>query len=197
MPVLPNSRHEHFAQSVATGLSIVKAYTSAGYSRSSATSNAARIRRNAGISARIADLKTTIAEGVVKFEIRNRSARLQVLQNQCDDMHNLVEARAILYADHPEGATGMVMKDYRGQKARKEIWKFDAGLVAQILHTLKQAAIEEGQWSEKAPVIGRGGHQRNHATAERGSGSVRRGEATAGRGADSVVDDSSTNDEAR
>jgi hypothetical protein len=30
-----------------------------------------------------------------------------------------------------------------------EIGKFDAALAAQILHTLKQAAIEEGQWTEK------------------------------------------------
>ena len=154
MPVLPNSRHEQFAQSVATGLSIVRAYTSAGYSQSSATSNAARIRRNAGISARIADLKTTIAEGVVEFEIRDRSARLQVLQNQLDDMLSLQQARALLYSEHPEGATGMVMKDYRGQKPRKEIWKFDAALVAQILNTLKQAAIEVGQWNEKRPLSG-------------------------------------------
>ena len=64
-------------------------------------------------------------------------------------MLNLQRARALQYADHPEGATGMVVKDYRGQKAQKEIWKFDAALMTQILHTLKQAAIEVGDWGAK------------------------------------------------
>ena len=41
------------------------------------------------------------------------------------------------------------MKDYRGQKAQKEIWKFDAALATQVLHILKQAAIEVGEWNEK------------------------------------------------
>jgi hypothetical protein len=47
------------------------------------------------------------------------------------------------------GATGMLVKDYRGKNAEQEIWKFDASLVAQINDVLKQAAIEEGQWNEK------------------------------------------------
>src|SRR5216683_1987183 len=64
-------------------------------------------------------------------------------------MIDLQRARALLYAHHPEGATGMVVKGYRGQRAKKEIWKFDAALVTQILNTLKQAAIELGQWNEK------------------------------------------------
>ena len=154
MPVLANSRHEHFAQSVATGLSIVRAYTSAGYSKNSAASNAARIRGNEGVSARIADLKTTNAEGVVKFGIWNRSARLHVLQNQLDGMLNLQRARAFEYSDHPGGATGTLVKDYRGKNAEQEIWKFDAALVAMITNTLKQAAIKEGQWTEKRQVAG-------------------------------------------
>jgi hypothetical protein len=43
----------------------------------------------------------------------------------------------------------MLVKDYRGKNAEQEIWKLDAALVTQINATLKQAAIEEGQWSEK------------------------------------------------
>ena len=42
------------------------------------------------------------------------------------------------------GATGMLVKDYRGKNAEQEIWKFDAALVSTINDTLKQAAIEEG-----------------------------------------------------
>src|SRR5450759_4126696 len=47
------------------------------------------------------------------------------------------------------GATGMLVKDYRGKNADQVIWKFDSALAARIADTLKQAAIEEGQWTEK------------------------------------------------
>jgi hypothetical protein len=61
----------------------------------------------------------------------------------------------LVYADYPgSGATGMLVKDYRGKNAGQEIWKFDAGLEAQIKDTLKQAAIEEGQWTEKRDAKG-------------------------------------------
>jgi hypothetical protein len=60
-------------------------------------------------------------------------------------MLNLQRARAFEYSDHPGGATGMLVKDYRGKNAEQEIWKFDASPVAQINDVLKQAAIEEGQ----------------------------------------------------
>ena len=44
------------------------------------------------------------AEGVIDLQIRNCSARIEVLQNQFDARHNLERVRALLYADHPEGA---------------------------------------------------------------------------------------------
>ena len=66
----------------------------------------------------------------------------------------LSAARAIEYADNLQGATGVVVKDYRGRHAKKEIWKFDSALESAIRKTLKQAAIEEGQWNEKREVSG-------------------------------------------
>jgi hypothetical protein len=52
------------------------------------------------------------------------------------------------------GHTGMPVKDYRGKNAEQEIWKFDAALVDKFAALLKQAAIEEGQWTEKRDVSG-------------------------------------------
>jgi hypothetical protein len=109
---------------------------------------------NDGVLARIEALKTSVAEGVVQLEIRNRSARVQLLRRQLDGMLNLQQARAFEYSDHPGGSTGMLVKDYRGKNAEQEIWKFDAALVAQIKDVLKQAAIEEGQWTEKRGLSG-------------------------------------------
>jgi hypothetical protein len=61
----------------------------------------------------------------------------------------------------------MLVKDYRGKNAEQEIWKFDASLVEQINEVLKQAAIEEGQWTRKRSD-GQRGDERDHGPAERG-----------------------------
>jgi hypothetical protein len=99
--------------------------------------------------ARIHELKTTFAQGVIQLEIRQRSARVQILQNQLNRMCRLVEARAPLSTPPPRCATGLLVRDYRGKNAEREVWKFDAALVAQLNEVLKQAAIEEGQWTDK------------------------------------------------
>ena len=69
-------------------------------------------------------------------------------------MSRVIAARAFEYADHPGGASGMLMRDYRGKNAEKVIWRFDAALVSQMNDAMKQAAIEEGQWLEKREVSG-------------------------------------------
>jgi len=150
--VLDNTKHELFAQSVAKGISATGAYTSVGYSEAGAAASALRLRTDANVSARIEELKTSITEGVVEVDIRKRPARVQILEDNLNCMWSLIEARGVEHADHPGGATGMLVKDYRGKNAEREIWKFDATLVTQINATLKQAAIEEGQWSEKREV---------------------------------------------
>ena len=109
-----------------------------------ASASASRLLTDAKVSARIEELQTLIAESVVKVEIRQRSARVEVLENNLNRMCSLIEARALEYADHPGGATGMLVKDYRGKNAEQEIWKLDAALLSQINATMKQAAIEEG-----------------------------------------------------
>ena len=48
----------------------------------------------------------------------------------------------------------MLVRDYCGKNAEREIYRFDSALVAQINDTLKQAAIEEGQWTEKRETAG-------------------------------------------
>ena len=48
---------------------------------------------NDGILSRIEELKTTIAAGVVDLEIRKRSARVRVLQNNLNRLLGLIEAR--------------------------------------------------------------------------------------------------------
>jgi hypothetical protein len=54
----------------------------------------------------------------------------------------------------PGAATGCVVKDYRGKDATSVVWKFDAAVEAAIRDALKQAAIEEGQGTEKRDAGG-------------------------------------------
>jgi hypothetical protein len=45
-------------------------------------------------------------------------------------MRNLIEARAIEYADHLGGATGMLVKDYRGKNAEQRHFPLPASCFA-------------------------------------------------------------------
>ncbi len=62
MPVLPNQRHERFAQELAKGKSADEAYETAGYNRS--RKNAHRLRTNEGIQARMRELQRPAAAAV-------------------------------------------------------------------------------------------------------------------------------------
>lgn len=55
MPKLKNTRHELFAQALATGASAVDAYEAAGYKRSN--NGASRLADNEGVQARVAELQ--------------------------------------------------------------------------------------------------------------------------------------------
>jgi hypothetical protein len=92
---------------------------------------------------------------VVAAEVRRRLWRVQVLQHRFDAMLALSEARALEYAGDPGGSTGLLVN--RGKDANQMVWKFDAALEARIADNLKQAAIEEGQWTEKRDIAGSAG----------------------------------------
>ena len=88
-------------------------------------------------------------------EIRRRSWRVQVLQDRVDGMIAFSAARAAEYAEgNPAAATGLLVKDYRGKDANQVVWKFDSALESKIMEALKQAAIEEGQGSDKRDLSG-------------------------------------------
>jgi phage terminase small subunit len=61
MPALKNPRHERFAQAVVRAVDAATAYRNAGYDskRVAAEAGASRLLRNAAVTARIAELRTT------------------------------------------------------------------------------------------------------------------------------------------
>jgi hypothetical protein len=112
MPILAHTKHEQFAQSVAKGRNPSlrdqcdrRLHFRGDYSKSGAAAPASRLLTNANVSARIKEPKTSIAEGVMEVEIRQRSARVEVLQNNLDRMRGVIEGRALEYSGHPGRAT--------------------------------------------------------------------------------------------
>lgn len=67
MPILDNARHERFAQAIAAGKNATDAYVSAGYEAkgNSAEAAASRLLRDVKVTARIAELQSRVAEGIV------------------------------------------------------------------------------------------------------------------------------------
>jgi len=152
MVVLENSKHEQFAQFVAKGVSASKAYVSVGYSQGGAAQGAARLLRNAKVCSHVAEIRSVLAEGVIQREITNRNARVSLLQDLVDRMRRVIEERGAEMADVPGGASGLLVKTYKGKDAETAVYRFDAALVEQMNATCKQVAIEIGQWSEKRQV---------------------------------------------
>ena len=151
MAVLDNSKHEHFAQLVAKGVSATKASTSAGYSDKGAKQSAARLLTNADLCARIRELQETLSAGTIALEISSRNARVQALQHRWDRMRRVIDERAASpdFAEVPGRTTGLLVKDYKGKAADTLVYKVDTGLLAELRNHEKQAAEELGQWSEK------------------------------------------------
>jgi len=64
MPILPNARHEQFAQAIAAGTTADAAYKHAGFKPSRA--HASRLAAKGNIRARIAELQAEVAERVIE-----------------------------------------------------------------------------------------------------------------------------------
>ena len=109
---------------------------------------AAQLLTPADPGARIRELPQAISEGTIAPDIRIRAARAQVLQNRLEKMLALSAATALEYSYNAQGATGLVVRECRGKDC-EETWKFDSALETAIRETLKQVAIEQGQWTEK------------------------------------------------
>lgn len=167
MAVLDNSKHEHFAQLVAKGVSATKAYTSAGYSDKGAQPSGARLLLNAMVCNRIREIQETFSAGTIALEISSRNARVQALQERWDKMRQVITERAVHYAKGgddesdaivPGGETGLLVKDFKGKEADQPVYKVDTGLLAELRNHEKQAAEELGQWTEKRQLTDADGH---------------------------------------
>jgi len=94
MPVLTNSRHEHFVQGLISGATATSAYIGAGYSKNGAAQSAQRLLKQSEIQARKAELERGIEGQFVAGQIADRQYRLAILQDLLDRLLALIEERA-------------------------------------------------------------------------------------------------------
>jgi phage terminase small subunit len=93
MPVLDNQRWELFAQKIAAGESTVRAYELSGFRRS--RSNAARLRANESVSARVFELQQASAAGA-KITLDGLLDELEHARQRADSLGQLsASVRAI------------------------------------------------------------------------------------------------------
>jgi hypothetical protein len=153
MSVLDNSKHEQFAQLVAKGVSATKAYISVGYSANGARAGAARLYAKATVCARIRQIQETLSTGTIALEISSRNARVAALQKRWDSLRAgldlILQQRGADMADVPGGASGLLVRDYKGKEADRLVSRIDPGVVsllAELRGHERQAAEELEQW---------------------------------------------------
>ena len=81
MPVLPNSKHEQFAQLLVTGKTPPEAYVAAGYASKTAYTCGPRLLKTASVQARVRELQQTVATAAVTRAVLDRAFVLRELMD--------------------------------------------------------------------------------------------------------------------
>jgi phage terminase small subunit len=108
MPILPNNRHELFAQGLAKGLSADAAYQAAGYKPN--RGNAATLKANQSISKRVEELQAAAAAKTVL-------SRQWVIERLVETVERAMQA--VPHLDHEGNPTGVFT--YQGNVAIKAL----------------------------------------------------------------------------
>lgn len=101
MPILPNPKHEAFAQALAKGASAADAYAQAGYKAS--RSAASRLSTNVNIEARVAELVERISEKA-EWTAADRLASLKTIHDAQAKADPRVAIAAIAEANKMQGS---------------------------------------------------------------------------------------------
>jgi len=101
MPILPNPRHESFAQHLAKGKTADEAYVLAGFKAN--RGNAARLKANESIAARVAELQSKAAEKA-EWTAADRLASLKTIHDAQAKADPRVAIAAIAEANKMQGS---------------------------------------------------------------------------------------------
>ncbi|WFU89476.1 hypothetical protein QA644_10760 [Rhizobium sp. CC1099] len=111
MPVLKNARHEKFAQALAKGKSATDAYAEAGFKPHDG--NAARLRGNERISARVDEIKSRVAEKA-EWTAADRLLALKTIFDREAEKDARVAISAIAEANKMQGSYAPVKREVTG-----------------------------------------------------------------------------------
>jgi len=156
MPVLKNSKHEKFCQLVAKGESLISAYEQSGYAKGS-DGNAARLKGNERISARIEEIQSRISESLVAQSIAVKEARIKAANERWLKLQIVIAERAVdpQMQDVAGGKTGLLSHDQKSIGAGPaaeviDVYSVDTGVLKELREHEVQVAKELGQWVEKS-----------------------------------------------
>lgn len=128
-------------------------------------------KQDEGFIARVEELRQEARDAVKDMFIAQRENRIKLYNNQALELLRLKAARAETHADDPEmpgGNTGTLVKKktsrretrIRGEDNSEIITvevNYDRAVDAELRELAKQAAIEQGDWTEKKEHTGAGG----------------------------------------
>ena len=93
---------------------------------------------------------------MIALEISSRNARVAALQKRRDRLRagldRILDQRDADMADLPGGASGLLVRDYKGKKADRLVTRIDPGVVslfAELRGHERQAAEELEQWKAR------------------------------------------------
>lgn len=125
-----------------------------------------RWQSDPAFKARVSELRAANRERTDGEGIRRKDNRLARLQDLSERMQTIITERGAemglsgVFTDEngtkyelseiPGGKSGLLARSY--DKMGIAVYKFDAALVRELRETLKQAAIETGQWTEKQEI---------------------------------------------
>lgn len=181
MTSLSKPKHELFAQLVVRGETARKAYLAAFGAKKGADQSAARLLKSAKVSARIAELRSKVADELLSETILARKGRLKALEDRWKALNQVIAERGKCLGqlnihgypiadeqasptgrpDHiapaPGASSGLVCLDWRGKSADRAVWKVDTGTLAELRAIEQQTARELGEWDPEPGAGDRGG----------------------------------------
>jgi phage terminase small subunit len=108
VPILSNSKHERFAQEVASGKSLSEAYVIAGYAKNDG--NAVRLKGNEKVKRRIEEI---LAVGAEKAGVTVERVLTELAKIGFSDIRKIVKWRSTMVTeeDNPDGGETLVVKN--------------------------------------------------------------------------------------
>lgn len=152
------AKHHNAAHEIAAGNGDVAAASAAGV-----TDRTIRNwKKDEDFQGLIDDIRSDLDRLTMQRWIAQKHRRIDVLMEQADGMRRLRNARAEDLDHIPGGNTGLLVHQVKsiGFAENNQVideYVFDSALSRELRETLKQAAQELGQWTEKQDITSGGG----------------------------------------